>query len=138
MIKLYFVTRNGKDFLWQDGKFYPAFMMSPFAVNEETALKYKSEGFDIEYVKPEDWPSLYLHEAVKEDKAVKEPRRTYIRCAVFALAAVLDRLYDSEHVRNVWISLEDGDFLVSFEYRRDYERPAKGIPQSCDSPKEAK
>ena len=49
-------------------------------------------------------------------------RRTYVRCSGFALADVLDRLYDDDQVFNLWVSKEDCEFLISFEYIRDYEK----------------
>jgi len=124
MNKKYFVIKDGKDFLWEDGNFYPAFINNAYAVDEDSALEYKEQGYEIEYAEPNKWPELYgLKE--KEIQDAKKPRRTYIRVSVFTLAAALDRLYDDEHTYNVMLSMEDGDFLISFEYRRDYERPQR-------------
>jgi hypothetical protein len=67
---------------------------------------------------------------------VKKPRRrTCIRVTGFTLAAALDRLYEDENTYNVMLSMEDGDFLISFEYRRDYERLARGTAQCCEATK---
>ena len=48
-------------------------------------------------------------------------RRTFIKVTRFTLANALDALYADINVRNVWLSMEDGDFLVSFNYFQDYE-----------------
>lgn len=133
-MKKYFVIKNKKEFLWKDDKFYPAFVKEAFAVDEEKALVYKELGYDIEYASPDVWQSLYDEKLDTKDDSEgpmmappenfirKNKRRTYVRCSTFTLACALDRLYDDENVRNVWVSMEDGDFLISFDYIRDYER----------------
>lgn len=133
MNKLYFVTNDKNEFLWEDGKFYPAFVKAAHAIDEEVAEHYKNLGCEIEFAEPDKWPKFY--DEVREEK--KPRRRTYVRVSAFTLAAALDRLYEDENTYKVMLSMEDGEFLISFEYRRDYERRARDIPQSCDCKVEA-
>lgn len=140
MSNLYFVISDEKYFLFEDGKFYPAFEKSAYAVEEEVAQHYKSLGCTLEYLQPSKWPHLYgIKEPLdgpEQEQKYERKRRTYVRCTVFTLAAALDRLYDNENVRNLILSMEDNDFVVSFEYLRDYER-AQESQQSCCSDKES-
>lgn len=130
-MKKYFVRKNN-EYLWEDGKFYQGFTKSPYAVDEEVAKHYEKLGCEIEYAEPTNFPLIYGNEE-------KKPRRTYVRCSGFALAEVLDRLCDSESTYNVWVSLEDSDFLVSFEFHRKHERkiynsePSVCLPQNGES-----
>ena len=126
----YFVIKDNK-FLWEDGEFYPAFVKPANAVDEEVAKQYEELGCEIEYAEPNKWPNFY------PENDEKKPRRTYVRCAAFALAEVLDRLQDTPYVHNIWVSLEDSDFLVSFEFRRDYERLKLSV-EDCATSGEAK
>ena len=144
MDNLYFVINPNGHFLAKDGNFYSPFVKMAFGVKEPIAEKYVDLGYCKEHVDPDKFPALYkiTFEAAFDDttKAQSEPpalekRRTYVRCSTFALAAVLDQLYDTRHVYNVWISLEDGDFLVSFEYLRDWERHKDSIGSSVSEAK---
>lgn len=119
-MKKYFVINNKQEFLWEDGLYYPAFEKTANAVDEDVAKHYEELGCKIEYAEPEKWPQFY-----DEVMEAKKPRRTYIRVTGFTLAAALDRLYEDENTYNVMLSMEDGDFLISFEYHRDYERPQR-------------
>ena len=133
MIKKYFVIKDGREFLWKDGQFYPAFVKSAYAVDEEVGLNYQQNGCEIEYAEPDKWPGLY------DWPEVKKPRRTYIRVSTFTLAAALDQLYDSENTYNIMLSMEDGDFLISFEYHRDYERQQHSVSDCiCAKAEESK
>ena len=133
-MKKFFVINDGTSFLWEDGNFYPPFVKPPYAVDEDIALEMVSddpEHITIEFADPQKWPSLY---GISVDKP--KVRRTYVRCSSFALANALDRLYDDDNVYNLMLSMEDNEFLISFEYKREYERrtrSASELPQSCNT-----
>jgi len=125
MNKLYFVIDPNGHFLAGDGNFYPPFVKMPFGVNEATANKYAGMDCTIEPADEKQFSALYddaMKSAAVNESVTVPRRRTYVRCSTFALAAALDRLCDSSNTRNVMLSMEDGDFLISFEYLREYER----------------
>ena len=127
MNKLYFVINLNGHFLASDGNFYPPFVKMPFGVNEATANKYAGMDCTIEPADEKQFSALYddaMKSAAVNESVTVPRRRTYVRCSTFALAAALDRLCDSSNTRNVMLSMEDGDFLISFEYLREYERPS--------------
>jgi len=130
-MKKFFVINDGTSFLWEDGNFYPPFIKPPYAVDEDIAVEYVRDApnhITIELADPQKFPSLYGIRVAKP-----KVRRTYVRCSSFALANALDRLYDDDDVYNLMLSMEDSEFLISFEYKRDYERrtrSASELPQS--------
>lgn len=131
-MKKYYVVNDKQEFLWEDGKFYPPFVKSSHVVDEEVAKHYIEQGCTTIFADVDTWPQFY--DEVREEK--KQRRRTYVRVSAFTLAAALDRLYEDENTYNVMLSMEDGEFLISFEYHRDYERlRSSGIPQTCEAPK---
>lgn len=131
-MRKYYVVNDKQEFLWEDGKFYPPFVKSAYVVDEDVAAQYIEHGCTTIFADVDTWPQFY--DEVREEK--KQRRRTYVRVSAFTLAAALDRLYEDENTYNIMLSMEDGDFLISFEYRRDYERlRSSGIPQTCEAPK---
>ena len=125
-MRKYFVVNSKQEFLWEDGNFYPPFVKSAHVVDEDVAKHYVEQGCTMIFADAASWPQFY-----DDVRDVKKPRRTYIRVTGFTLAAALDQLYDDENTYNVGVSMEDSEFLISFEYRRDYERPARGTAQCC-------
>lgn len=117
MKKMYFVTNDKQQFMWEDGAFYNAFVKPAYAFDEETAKFYNTQyGYNIELADPEVWPQFYQKQ---EQPTRKEKRITRVRCTSFALASVLDALWDDHAVTELNVSKEDNEFLISFVYLRE-------------------
>lgn len=59
-------------------------------------------------------------------------KRHYIRVSGFALATIIDALEKDEKVKDITVSLEDGDLLVAFDF--DRYAAEKPVPSNIHGP----
>lgn len=59
-------------------------------------------------------------------------KRHYIRVSGFALATIIDALEKDEKVKDITVSLEDGELLVAFDF--DRYAAEKNVPCNIHGP----